>query len=1551
MKRTFFISLICFTLSFIGYLITSKTALFDSIMLKIIRLLFDNKIDLLFLGETSASLTLSEYIADILASNGLAAYYGNNAIIKTLLTECRGYVLGLIQLIYNLIFVTFWLIFNFILKILVKIFMGIFFSLRKHKKKMNRNFANGNEYMTYHKEPRKGGLIGLTKAFLSSIITFTIIGSSLYTISGKGDDYLTDLDFGNETINCFYNCYQSIESYGSQGIFKVLNSVTDENDFPIYLYLTDIVFSFDVEEDGTIKKYNLVNETGESMDMVIDLANLAQQYFANEIVGFANGSMSSDAVINKLMTAYNDENFINSVTDIVDSINDDAFAYQLGMSAVDVLAAEIDNLGLGLDPNVSEMVKICFDSTYLSSKIPDERELISKLNSNIITTTSNIEYRPTIKASQIIQTSDVNVLIRGFVKYLKNYGLALPTIDLNDLTAVLPIANIAIETIQNLSLFKTEPESFNGLLSRLYVYLENVYFTDGQYNGLKYSDIKNRDINWIGEIKSLMNIIPEATSLYTLYKESNGDIKSVVHSIFDKNNENYATYNTSYKKIMEIINTSKLLNEALNLPFVQNIIKGILPTIYLPDSLQYTTVKYSSGTIKTYGELTYILSLIDLIASNNVDTLDNIIDMFNTGDQGSVEETSDEEPSILDSIQPYIDLLNSILTIQETSNGLTAKQCLCDSFIIRSFLTASLDTFLADNQFIYISEQAKEKNGEKNTVNVIKKEEFTYLINNLNNLLDLLPAIMNASNNFGQLLEDEDVMDTLKTLINDKSPLIEGILGKTFVSILGSMDMISMPEAYKTNIEKWVSNDYSDGETYKLLSVLLDEEFKPLLQYFLGGDQQDSDDDQQDVAQKLEQDDSTLNLLGTILDICGDEENADKLLNSEVLYYTISSFLTANSSLSFGGFSIIMPDSSKTTIDSVTLVKKGQIKSLFVTLSELGLDFSDTNGLIASAIDAREDIKNSNILTATFANFIVSNKTDFGFDSLPSKLESDGTEEKLQQLSSTNSWKSEVYNLLSALKELFNEDLDAYKLNEDPNYENDISREEYDELSDTEKEGYTYRFSVANIGNVKNKIFSFIDSSVIKPSASKLSVIYESLMVKDMVSKEIDNIVDEEMYPEDNKEKDSYNRIQKAKSNGYYKESEVTALIKSLIYFFYDDIEFDKYNYELDISDPEDLLSSKISKLTDIDPDYSEEINETNVIPLNQFAKSTILWNVLNDYLDESLSKICSQDKLNSIKTNGTYAIEDISATLNLINKDLELDINELGDDSIDKFKDMSLVNLAFKFYDKENNKTINKIAYIIISEMLIDEGIIDKMGLSLPKCAMNNDLIKASDMYDLLIAAQLIVDGDSQVNKTIADVESGEDISLSTNSITEKLLGSVIIRYTFTQILIDNKGDNILYVMKNNEGSSYEIKDNQLILSDDELLVLKNLFTEGGDGGINLDNLGSITKERYTAYIQSDIIRILLSDQIMKDYEKVEQYLDNVALQLVLQTYYPEKNFEKLTPDDTVNAERYELIDSDNKNYQDSNINLKILKESGLDKALQYAELISICEQYLSAS
>ncbi len=101
-------------------------------------------------------------------------------------------------------------------------------------------------------------MVGLIRGVAIGLLSLSFLGTALYIVAGRGDGKMKDYDLGNDNVNEYYSVYRSIESYGTYGIFKVLNSISSTDDVPYYLFAADLVFSGELDDEDLGVSGNIV---------------------------------------------------------------------------------------------------------------------------------------------------------------------------------------------------------------------------------------------------------------------------------------------------------------------------------------------------------------------------------------------------------------------------------------------------------------------------------------------------------------------------------------------------------------------------------------------------------------------------------------------------------------------------------------------------------------------------------------------------------------------------------------------------------------------------------------------------------------------------------------------------------------------------------------------------------------------------------------------------------------------------------------------------------------------------------------------------------------------------------------------------------------------------------------------------------------------------------------------------------------------------------------------------------------------------------------------
>ena len=194
----------------------------------------------LFMGENGLEISLGvstncvylrevivEYVIDLL---------GFSKGIEVILLDSGVYLQTLVNLIYHILLAIVLFVLYLIIVFILRITYWLFYSERKHKRKLKKLFMNGKVPETYKKRRLQGGLLGLAKGLLSGILALSMLGSTLYTITGGSGENssLVEHDFENDTVNTVYSIYRSVDDYGSDGIIKLFNLGLHSNYFTLF---------------------------------------------------------------------------------------------------------------------------------------------------------------------------------------------------------------------------------------------------------------------------------------------------------------------------------------------------------------------------------------------------------------------------------------------------------------------------------------------------------------------------------------------------------------------------------------------------------------------------------------------------------------------------------------------------------------------------------------------------------------------------------------------------------------------------------------------------------------------------------------------------------------------------------------------------------------------------------------------------------------------------------------------------------------------------------------------------------------------------------------------------------------------------------------------------------------------------------------------------------------------------------------------------------------------------------------------------------------------
>nr|MDE7379803.1 hypothetical protein [Clostridia bacterium] len=793
------------------------------------------------------------------------------------------YIYTLADLIYRVVFaLLIYVVYNVFIFILYIIY-HIFYSERKYRRKITKRYAQNRADRRYSRHYVGGGVVGLVRGVAIGLISLSFLGTAFYIVAGRGEGKLTDYDTGNEQINEYYSVYRSVESYGSYGIFKVLNAISSTEDVPYYLFAADLVFSgeLDDEEFGVTEHIVFREELSAYTTFARDTMALLIKYGGEDIKPLLN-SKADKSAFDTVVGVISDSGFRREFNDLISEFDAQTYVINFAMSFVNTAIANIDDMNdltflSSLSTDNKELLKILFTKGYLTEVIPDEKA--QKLSGSAVQV-----QRPYINVSKLVDKNDVQIIFNVVMDAL--------TEKISGSDQVIKFVGKILPEIRKVSLLNgNRAEELDPVLCRLYCYAANRYLSDEGSEGITYTSLYRQNIEWVGEINSLIDVADSALGLYSnVYSQ---DIKPLdaVTTMFDKNNKNYEQNCRYYDTICDSLVKSKLLGKVLSTSYsykvIENALSGVAGDVYLPNDLVYESTYDNDGKLVSSGEVYYLLNGVRIIDRNS-SILSSLNEYAESKDLGKIFEE-----------------IAGIVTVKDES-GNTVADYFSKSRLLRSVFTASFINL--GNDYTFVPDVARDCDSDGNRVAVISEKETYALIASLPELTKLVsPILSDPEADISKTVADFIGRENFRNLL-DSSTVFEGTVAKVLVSTLGDNETITISHSLKTDLNGWVTQYGKSGELKRLLNAIdvIGIEISSVI---------DDGLDSEKIAKDI------LSLSSEEIDAC---------LDSSVLHYTVSSFLTEGK-LSFGSFNLIIPDAACVELkgDVVgALVKKEEFKNI-----------------------------------------------------------------------------------------------------------------------------------------------------------------------------------------------------------------------------------------------------------------------------------------------------------------------------------------------------------------------------------------------------------------------------------------------------------------------------------------------------------------------------------------------------------------------------------------------------------------------------------------------
>lgn len=1008
------------------YVVIVKTKLVDEGLVKLANLI---------LGENGLQDALNVSAEATSVRNILALFVENLAgegSLGILLQDTSAYIYTLADLAYHLAFAVLCYIFYLFTVVFLYLLYLCFYSEHKYKRKKNKALAENKTDSRYKKHRIGGGIIGLVRGVVIGLMCMSFLGAGFYVVAGgRGDGKLKDIEASGQ-YEAPLRIYRSIESYGMQGIFMILNAMSDPSDMPYYLFAADLVFSGTLNDDRSDVSDDIyfTKELGSLTGLARDTIALLLKYGSDELTGALDGS-SEQGLMSNVLAVMKDEAFREEFDLLIAQFNTPTYIYNFGMSLVSSVLANIDSMSFGasMSEQNRELIKIMFKEGHLSSYIPEDRELHDlnvMLDAENPWVTSGRNVRPYLTLQQLVKKNDFRVFLNIFLTAIAESGEGTDTFGL--IRTLMP-------KIKELSLFDSgNSTAVDPVFARMYCFVQNAYLKAEDADGYSYNALLQEDVKWTKEIVALLDV---AEDCFTIYDDVRGGESAVFNQllyIFHESNPNRERDTELFDAVEDRISSSRILGKTLATSFIHKLLVDGLSQLfegtYVPDNIVYETTYTENGNVLRYGELHYFLKSL-----RHLGTMDNQ-DLFKL-------LFGDGEPEMSEMLSTIADAMKA-----KDDDGNNFAYYATRSSLLRSVLSGFLITGGAE--VLYVPKTACETNEKGEPINVIQSDQLEGVLNSMSMFVDFFLDCVESGEGYfehiDEYLDNDDFMNLIKN-----NRIFEGSLAKIVKeNFAGGLDTksIVIPKFLEDNLVAWCTGKSGiAGELRHFLDAYL------LLR------NQAKKDKEAESGEKVEG--YPLNLQSIISGIQSDQEfflavaatlgeYSEDFLASNIIYYTISNYIFTL--LSVNELTIVVPLSARTALydDALDyLIDKDELVCVMSQIKALGVtdddgEEDDTNGkdLLKKLIEGRELIQ-GDILSASVVATIVNNasfQSALSLFAIPVSEGSSATYGSVGQQEYLNNgyyylnpWYDELPKLLDALAVLFGHQMeeDDFVLNAD----------------------------------------------------------------------------------------------------------------------------------------------------------------------------------------------------------------------------------------------------------------------------------------------------------------------------------------------------------------------------------------------------------------------------------------------------------------------------------------------------------------------------------------
>lgn len=1267
---------ICFAICLTIFLILVENRDFDKFLLDTTNKIMGSESGLEnLLGVSPDCETIREVIIEFIPAQ-LSFMDGLELVAK----DNGAYLLTIVDMVYRIVIA---LILNIIYLILIfnaYIIYLIFYSERKYRRKQNLDYQNDLRDGQYRKNRMIGGLIGFSRSFVKVTIVLSFVGSLFFVVAGgSGEEEASKPQFENETYNLVSSAYASICEYGSQGIFKVLNLVKDEENVPYYLYAADLIFQGGLKDDEIDKNVVFRDEFAAYVGFARKTYDLLVKYGSDELIPILEGKSDRDPM-DVVVEIMGDIRFQREFEALILDFEKESYFINFALSLCESLIKNINDIQLlaGLPAETREILQICFSPGYLSPSIPYEAKLIADKEEDEFYEYHKEKYvLGHLTLSSLITREDITELLKALFDVIAFTNKEISEDEKT--TSTLDLVSTMIGHVEKLSILSTDrANEINPVLRRLYTYLDITYLSKPFEPGSEetpevasyqltdnapYSESKYNEVLWVEEIQMLINVIKHGLRIYKdnfINIGEDTEIMDVVVGLFNKENPNYNQNMESLNYVFDSLGESRILGEVLSTSYVHsllvNVLSSVLEGFELPEDINYSHVYDANGNLVECGELYYVFSVIKKLVVNpefmslvgELMPNEENSETDGTEENPEVEQNADidteeipneetEEKSDLDLVFNLIGCLTA-----KGDDDLSVLDCVVKSKIFRAVISKILiDMSAEEGSFIYIDDSIRVKNADGQLSYMIETIELERLFNVIDDAIPLIKGVMEKFSSSQEEPQEPSVENQNETIPNEEEPKeetdIEYILGllkdPTIKEMLDSKilegsisvimfsylpeDVIVIPTAVKEKQRGVITTDTSVSEIRKLLDILTGTSIE--LDTLISGETLGDD------------------ILGLVTSLS--ENDIDILFNSDILYYTIYNFLSAEELIP--DFKIVIPNTVKVNLvndvyDSI--IKREELKKLINCLllllpeeesedsteqtpdtaegeestegeetTEEGSPF-DFEQILVNLVLNKDLLVRNDVIVATLANALTNTsiKDNLGILTIPTTLTNAAKIEALTvNFGKDNPWYYELESLIIALDEML-----------------EISKNE--------------EFQMDKIESVLLDAITDLNDNSSIGGKTKLDLLFDSAIITNVLTTSIDDIIVGDLLTEED-----------AKSlkdvNGNYIKSEIASIIYLLNVFEISASDFTGSEVEQTSSEESsnpvlDKIKGGIGKLN--------ETNSEGITHLKHLYKNKIfgmlLYGVVKNILDvptDALMSNVTGKTINSIKYNETKAL------------------------------------------------------------------------------------------------------------------------------------------------------------------------------------------------------------------------------------------------------------------------------------------------------------------------